>query len=119
MLVFADDAFAGVAFLADDVAENAALFFVVVVPAVVDLFANAARDNRKRDQLRMRMFEGSAGGFSMILEDEDVAEALVVFQVEHAVAVSPQNVFDSARGKRLGTTRIFQPGVLEPPPLRP
>jgi len=42
MLVLADDALAGVAFLADDVAENAALFLVVIVPAVVDLFTDAS-----------------------------------------------------------------------------
>src|ERR1700745_1145643 len=44
----------------------------------------------------MRMLEGSAGSFPVIFEDEDVAEALVVFQVEHAVAVSPQHVFRGA-----------------------
>src|SRR5260370_38030657 len=51
----------------------------------------------------MGMLEGSAGGFAVIFENEDVAEALVVFQVEHAVAVGPQNVFRSAgreRGER-------------------
>src|SRR5260370_40312181 len=51
----------------------------------------------------MGMPEGSAGGFAVIFENEDVAEALVVFQVEHAVAVGPQNVFRSAgreRGER-------------------
>src|ERR1700674_1471629 len=48
----------------------------------------------------MRVLEGSAGGFAVIFEDEDIAEALVVFEVEHAVAVSPQNIFDGARGKR-------------------
>src|SRR5689334_18772123 len=46
------------------------------------------------------MLEGSAGGFAMILEDENIAEALVVFQVEHAVAIRPQNIFDGARRKR-------------------
>src|SRR5712672_2716883 len=79
MLVFADDAFAGVALLANNVAENAALFFVVVVPAVIDFFAHAPRNNRKRNQLRMRMLEGSAGSFAMIFENENVTKALVVF----------------------------------------
>jgi len=49
MLVFADDALAGVALLANDVAEDAALFFVVVVPAIVDFFADAARADGKSD----------------------------------------------------------------------
>src|SRR6266436_687249 len=46
------------------------------------------------------MLEGSAGGFAVIFEDEHVAEALVVFQVEHAVAVGPQNILDGARRER-------------------
>src|SRR5258708_536353 len=99
VLVFADDALAGIALLADDVAENATLFLVVIMPAVVDLFANAARDDGQSDELRVRMFEGSAGGFSVIFEDKDVTEAFVVFKIEHAVAVSPQNIFDGARLK--------------------
>src|SRR5260370_16407006 len=51
----------------------------------------------------MGMLEGSAGGFAVIFENEDVAEALGVFQVEHAVAEGPQNGFRSAgreRGER-------------------
>ncbi len=51
MLVFADDALAGIALLANDVAEDAALFFVVVVPAVVDLFADAAGNDGEGDEL--------------------------------------------------------------------
>src|SRR5215472_9528630 len=30
----------------------------------------------------------------MVFEDQHVAEALVVFEIEHAVAISPQDVFD-------------------------
>src|SRR5258707_844900 len=43
------------------------------------------------------MLKRCAGGFSVIFEDQNVAEALVVFQVEHAVAVGPQNIFDGPR----------------------
>ncbi len=39
------------------------------------------------------MLERSSRSFAMILENQDVAEALVVFQVEHAVAIGPKNVF--------------------------
>ena len=42
------------------------------------------------------MFDGSARGFAVILEDQDVAESFVVLQIEHAVAIGPQNVFDGA-----------------------
>ncbi len=79
MFVFTNYTFAGVALLADDVAENAALFFVVIVPAVVDLFSYASRDDGQRDQLRVRVVDGRPGGFSVILENEDVAEPLVIF----------------------------------------
>ena len=105
VIVFADHPFAGVALLANHVAENAALFFVVVVPATVHFFAHAARNDRQRDQLRMGMLQRSAGGLAVIFENQDVAEALVVFQVEHAVAVRPQNVFDSAFSARLRERR--------------
>ena len=49
MLILADDAFSRVALLADDVAENASFFLVVIVPAIVDFFAHAPRDNWQRD----------------------------------------------------------------------
>src|SRR5579859_1353479 len=53
----------------------------------------------------MGVFDRSAGGFSVIFEDEYVAEALVVLEVEHAVAVTPEDVFHRAlaeRGQRGG-----------------
>src|SRR5579859_8045771 len=108
MFVLADDALAGIALLADDVAEDAALLFVVIVPAVVDFFADAAGNNGKRDELRMRVLDGSAGGFAVILEDEDIAETLVVLEVEHAVAISPQDVFDGARRKSSERGGVFR-----------
>src|ERR1700719_4915223 len=100
MLVFADDAFASIAFLTDDVAENAALFFVVIMPTVVDFFADAARHDGQSNELRVRVLDGSARSFAVILEDEDVTEALIVLEVQHAVAVGPQHIFHGARGKR-------------------
>src|SRR5215475_5757830 len=48
----------------------------------------------------MRMVYGCTGGFAVILKNQDTAEALVVFQIEHAVAVSPKNIFESAFGNR-------------------
>src|SRR5260370_40499991 len=35
----------------------------------------------------------------MILENENVTEALVILQVQHAVPVAPQHVFDGTFGK--------------------
>src|SRR5580700_10949602 len=40
------------------------------------------------------MLERCAGGFSVILENQNVAEALVVLEVQHAVAEGPEHVFD-------------------------
>src|SRR5215813_1566559 len=98
MFVLADHALAGVALLPNDVAENAALFFVVVVPAVVDFFAHAPRNNRKRYQLRVRVLDGGASCFAVILENKDITEALVVLQVQHSITISPKHIFHSALG---------------------
>src|SRR5258708_3419403 len=43
----------------------------------------------------MRMLQRSSGGFAMVFEDHDVLEAAVLFQVDHAVAEGPQNIFHS------------------------
>src|SRR5580692_1008611 len=39
------------------------------------------------------MLDGSSRRFAMILEDQHVTEALVVLQIEHAIAISPQHIF--------------------------
>ena len=78
-------------FLANHVAENAALFFVVVALGVIHFLAHPFRDNRQRDQLRMGVFQGRAGGLAMILVEQDIAKTAVVFQVQHAVAIGPEN----------------------------
>src|SRR6266478_2306661 len=108
MFVLTDDAFAGVALLADNVTENAAFFLVVIVPAVVDFFAHAARDDRQGNQLRVGMIDGRPGSFSVILENENVAKALIVLQVQHAVAITPKHVLHGTfrqRGKRCKMVR--------------
>src|SRR5258708_60954 len=46
------------------------------------------------------MIDSRAGGFSVILENEDVTEALVILQVEHAIPIAPQNVLHSTLGQR-------------------
>ena len=48
----------------------------------------------KCDQLRMRMFERGSGGFAVVLEKQDIAEAPVVLQIEDAVAIGPENFLD-------------------------
>src|SRR5580704_1370509 len=42
----------------------------------------------------MSVLERGAGRLAVILEQQDVAEAAIVLQVEHAIAVGPENLFD-------------------------
>src|SRR5260370_37494786 len=44
----------------------------------------------------MGMIDGRAGSFSVIFENEDVAKALVILEVQHAIPITPEDVFDGA-----------------------
>ncbi len=46
------------------------------------------------------MLERRSGRFAVILEQQDVAEAAVVLEIEHAVTISPQNFLDSLLRQR-------------------
>ena len=46
------------------------------------------------------MLQGSSGGIAMILENQRVAEALVVLQIQHAIAIGPQHFLDGPVRKR-------------------
>ena len=108
MIVLADYALACFPLLPDNVAKNAALFLVVVMPAVIHLFAHSARNDGKSDQLRMRMLHRRARRFSMILEDQYIPKALVVLQIQHAVAIGPQNVFQRTFRQRSQRRRVVR-----------
>src|SRR6266481_2467942 len=45
------------------------------------------------------MIDGRACGLPVILENENVTEALVILQVEHAIPIAPEDVFHSAFGQ--------------------
>src|SRR5713226_1049563 len=47
----------------------------------------------------MRMLEACAGLHAMILEDDNVAKALVTLEIQYAVAIGPQHLFDLERFK--------------------
>src|SRR6266850_1171933 len=49
VLVFPYHSFARVHFLPDDVAENAALFFIIIVPGAVHFLPHAPRNDRRRN----------------------------------------------------------------------
>src|ERR1700704_129607 len=67
--------------LADDVAKDAALFEIEVGSGSLDLLANALGNHRERDQLRMAVLQGGASRLAMVLEQDGVAQALVLLEV--------------------------------------
>jgi len=56
----------------------------------------------------MRMLHRRSRRFPMILENQNVPETLVVFQVQHAVPVSPQHVFHRALRERGQCCRVIR-----------
>src|SRR6267154_289316 len=44
----------------------------------------------------MGVVDGRPGSFSVILEDENIAEAFIVLQVQHAVPIAPEHVLHGA-----------------------
>ena len=52
------------------------------------------------------MFERCPGGLPVILEDQDVLEAAILFQIEDAVSERPQNVFNSLGRQRCKAGRV-------------
>src|SRR5258707_15884381 len=77
VLVLGNDTAPLFEFLADHIAEDAALFVLVVLLGSLQLFDRLFGDDREGNQLRVRMFERSSGRFAVIFEDQDVLEAFV------------------------------------------
>src|ERR1700757_879352 len=99
MIVLPDDTLAGVALLPDNIAEDASFLFVVVVPAVVHFFAHTPRHDWQGDQLRMWMLYRGSRSFTVVLENQHIAETLVILQVQHPVTVGPKDIFNSLLGQ--------------------
>src|ERR1022692_4543789 len=58
----------------------------------------------------MRMLQRGSGCFSMVLKEQNVFEAPVLFEIENAVPERPQNILDSfcrKRGQRRVVVRRF------------
>src|SRR5271169_4596448 len=68
----------------------------------------------------MRMLHGSPGRLAVILENQHVTEALVVFQIQHAIPVGPQHVLHGLlrqlRQRRL-VLRRFNHHFVSPNPV--
>src|SRR5271154_116665 len=56
----------------------------------------------------MRMLQRSAGGFSVILEEQNILEAAVFFEIENTIAEGPEHVFNSFRRKRRESRGVFR-----------
>jgi len=53
------------------------------------------------------VIDGRAGGFPVILENENVAEALVILQIQHAVPIAPEHIFHGRSGRVASVARWF------------
>src|ERR1700719_3558045 len=76
-----DDAQSLSLLLSQNVAENAALFRLIVVAPGAQLVEHAARHERSCRQLRSRMFKFLSRPLSVIFEDADVLQAAVTLQI--------------------------------------
>src|SRR5579884_1423827 len=85
----------GPTLLLQDVAKDAAIAEAEVAFAAVDLLLNALGNDGESDQLRVRVLEGGAGAFAMVLEEQNVSQAMIALEVENAVAKGPKQVFDA------------------------
>ena len=95
VLVFRGNSHPRLCFLPDNVTENTAFFVGKIPLCAFQLFHHLLGQNWKRDDLRMRMLQGRARGFAMVLKNQNVLEPAVLLQVQNAVAESPQHIFDA------------------------
>src|SRR5438445_335537 len=86
--------------LAQDVAPHAALLQLVVAGRARQLLGDHDGNDRRRDQLRMGVPERGAGGLAVVLEHQDVLEAWVLLEVEHAFAEREEHVRHGVDGER-------------------
>src|SRR3546814_6090565 len=55
------------------------------------------RDHRQRDQLGVRMFQGSARHAAKVAEEENVLESLVLCEVDMSLAIRPDDLLKIGR----------------------
>src|SRR5690349_12305011 len=81
-------------FLREDVTKNAALLLVKVIEAGPQFVENAARDECGSSQLGVRMLELLAGGGAKVLENADIPEPRVAFEILNALGCKKQKLLD-------------------------
>src|SRR5208283_5280265 len=91
-----DDSKLLILFLLQDVAEDAALLYLVVLPRGPQLVQHAPRHKRRSHNLRGWVVELLTGGAAEILEDADVLETNVTLQVLNPLAAQSQVLLDLA-----------------------
>jgi hypothetical protein len=84
-LVLEDQPFGGQGrLLPDDIAENATALEIVVFCRAGQFLLHPLRRDRRGDELRVRMGDRGAGQVALVLEDQDILEAVIAGQVGHA-----------------------------------
>ena len=81
-------------FLLDRLTEHALGVFVIVAQRLLEALANLLRDDRRGDQLRMRMFEAGACVLSVILKNRDMRDAPAETQRVVTCFIGSQHVGD-------------------------
>src|SRR5262245_25608443 len=92
VLIFVDDADTRVQFLADDIVIDTSFLKGEMGLVFVDLFPYELRNDRQGYELGVSVFQRSAGGLFMILENQDIAEPFVFLQVQHVILEGPKDV---------------------------
>src|SRR5262249_29721669 len=110
-------AFAFLFFLANDVAKNAALFFLEPLASGAQLILDAARNEDGAGDFRMRVRPLFAGQFTLVFEDADVLEANVLLEVGHARHPDGEDAVDvsvAELGKALVVVGCFDDSLVGP-----
>src|SRR5580700_1850948 len=97
VLVLSDHSSTAIHLLPDDVAEHATFLVEEILLRTFQFLRNVDRQDRQRDQLRVRMLQRGSGCLAMILENQDVLESPVFLQIENAIAEGPQDILNSLR----------------------
>ena len=105
------DASARVALLRQNVAVDATFLVFEMLPCAIEFFLDALGNDRQSDQLRMRVLQNRAGGFAVVLAQEQIPQTNVPSQIEDTIAVRPEQIFDPLsreRWRASGNVPAFQ-----------
>src|SRR5437764_7071468 len=80
--------------LREHVAENTAVLLPEVRAGAGELALELRRDQRKRDELRVRMAQRGPGGCAIVLEEDGAAQTHVAREVDNAFLDCPQHLLD-------------------------